>query len=44
MNPKIEYITDILNDFLGDTQYDPEGKFEKKYGRQAIIFRKHKNC
>ena len=27
-----------------DPQYDPEGKFEKKYGRQAIIFRKHKNC
>ena len=21
MNPKIEYITDILNDFLGDTQH-----------------------
>lgn len=27
-----------------DPQYDPDGKFEKKYGRQDIIFRKHKNC
>jgi hypothetical protein len=27
-----------------DPQYDPEGKFEKKYGRQDIIFRKHKDC
>ncbi len=27
-----------------DPQYDPDGEFEKKYGRQDIIFRKHKNC
>jgi hypothetical protein len=27
-----------------DPQYDPDGNFEKKYGRQDIIFRKHKNC
>ena len=25
-------------------QYDPEGKFERKYGRRDIIFRKHKDC
>jgi len=27
-----------------DSKYDPEGKFEKKYGKQAFIVRKHKNC
>ena len=27
-----------------DPQYDSEGKFEKKYGKQDIIFRKHTNC
>ena len=27
-----------------DPQYDPDGKFEKKYGKQDIIFRKHKDC
>lgn len=27
-----------------DPQYDPEGKFEEKYGRQDIIFRKHRDC
>lgn len=27
-----------------ESKYDPEGKFEKKYGRQQFIVRKHKNC
>ena len=27
-----------------ESKYDPEGKFESKYGKQAFIVRKHKNC
>jgi Rad3-related DNA helicase len=27
-----------------DPQYDPEGKFQSKYGQADVIFRKHKNC
>jgi len=27
-----------------DPQYDEGGKFEKKYGKSDVIFRKHKDC
>jgi len=27
-----------------DPKYDPDGKFEEKYGKADVIFRKHKSC
>lgn len=27
-----------------DPKYDPDGSFEKKYGRADVVLRKHRNC
>jgi len=35
----IEYKRDVF-----DPQYDDGGRFEKRYGKQDVIYRKHKNC